>query len=97
MKILKDYAKANNITINFDTMPLKSTNSPGYVSSVDIKGIKYGGGGMFVKKFKSFCLEYCFCFNQRKHWCVLLHIIYYHSDLRKNFMANFQSLYETCR
>lgn len=67
MKILKEYAKANKITLKFDTMPLKNTNSPGYVSSVDIKGTKYGGGGMFV---------WFFTVYQRKHWCVsiLLHI-----------------------
>lgn len=70
MKILKEYAKANKITLKFDTMPLKNTNSPGYVSSVDIKGTKYGGGGMFVWFFTVFTLNSGGFFNQRKHWCV---------------------------
>ena len=88
MKILKEYAKANKITLKFDTMPLKNTNSPGYVSSVDIKGINYGGGGMFVWFFTVFTLNsggflirentgvYRYFFVS-----ILLHIIYYNMYL----------------
>lgn len=88
MKILKEYAKANKITLKFDTMPLKYTNSPGYVSSVDIKGTKYGGGGTFVWFFTVFTLNsggflirentgvYRYFFVS-----ILLHIIYYNMYL----------------
>lgn len=47
LNILKDYALANDITLNFDAIPTKVDNNPGFVSSVTINGKTFGSGDVF--------------------------------------------------
>ncbi|XP_061178264.1 tudor domain-containing protein 7-like [Saccostrea echinata] len=47
MEALKKYARDNNISLNFDPMPMKGANNPGFVSSVIINGKRYGSGDVY--------------------------------------------------